>query len=798
MSAEERHEIVFQAEFCISCLSPEVIFTYKHVGECNVRKKAWGKEKSPYTCTFGKCARHLWICKFHKLKNGHAIQQTKQDLQRKGLVMGYPAVLKTPIRSGDAVRAAKVTKSRSVGMRAVSGNKDTEEVKEEVLGNGVSSVKSDERGKLRKFFSKARRKGMDVVPEPEGRPLFLFFAAKGRNKPVQVFFDSGCSDAVMREGIPGVEWQGIITKRGPFGMGGIGGLSSTTKDEWMVLVPREDGKMQAVRGYSMNKVTCDFPQFDLTRAVAAVKEDAPDNKVLQSCKLPSKVGGEVDCLLGIKYSFIHPEPIHILVESGLCIYRSKLKSHDGITNAMIGGPHESFDLCANMAGGVAQLMAHFTEGLQRFTEGAVPRIGTNPLCMEEIEYAKKAEMAIRGFYGIQDCEHFWEGSNEDLSEVIVNPRGHTGWHTRRRTTSEERIADIEAEKVCLKKDRVNNDLSLQLREDLVSFEKDMVSDTETETTPDDGELRVGDVFYLVNKETDAMEQVPTSRYALTTERAKRMEVATTEQIVDLNRNKVFDEDDVTCKGCTNSFQNSPEEIADKSENVALTEGTEDPLGIKIDVVRINLPPLDFDSCGRGGVCFSAYGEYGKVCFGKKTLMQGVRKTAKVVEGWDELTKRRKDLEFKEKSSTMILAHDRHPSLEMMLMYLGNGEHITKQTIVKVLTPDIQLGVVVHREDLAAISVTTERSDCNKTVSVFDRGRTILNMERGDIGSSVDVGAKAGLDFYKRGTDADKPTDADVLGHVEVVHRSGVVVFTLGPDCSDDVVQEAKFMDIVAG
>ena len=160
-------------------------------------------------------------------------------------------------------------------------------------------------------------------------------------------------------------------------MGGIGGLSSTTKDEWMVLVPREDGKMQAVRGYSMNKVTCDFPQFDLTRAVAAVKEDAPDNKELQSCKLPSKVGGEVDCLLGIKYSFIHPEPIHILVESGLCIYRSKLKSHDGITNAMIGGPHESFDLCANMAGGVAQLLAHFTEGLQRFREGAVPRIGRN-------------------------------------------------------------------------------------------------------------------------------------------------------------------------------------------------------------------------------------------------------------------------------------------------------------------------------------------------------------------------------------------------------------------------------------
>ena len=122
--------------------------------------------------------------------------------------MGYPAVFKPPIRSGDAVRVAKATKARSEGMRAASDNRDTENVKEDRLENGEASVKCDERGKVRKFLSTARRKGMDVVPEPEGRPLFLFFAAKGRNKPVQVFFDNGCSDAVMREGVPGVEWRG--------------------------------------------------------------------------------------------------------------------------------------------------------------------------------------------------------------------------------------------------------------------------------------------------------------------------------------------------------------------------------------------------------------------------------------------------------------------------------------------------------------------------------------------------------------------------------------------------------------
>merc|ERR1711888_186285 len=148
----------------------------------------------------------------------------------------------------------------------------------------------------------------------------------------------------------------------------------------MVLVPRADRKMQAVRGYRMNQVTCEFPEIDVASAVQAVKDDAPENLDLQACRLPSRVGGEVDCLLGIKYSYIHPEPLHTLVESGLTIYRSKLKSHDGVTDAIIGGTHESFDIFANIAGGVSQLMSHFTEGLLKFREGAVPRIGQNPTC----------------------------------------------------------------------------------------------------------------------------------------------------------------------------------------------------------------------------------------------------------------------------------------------------------------------------------------------------------------------------------------------------------------------------------
>ena len=136
---------------------------------------------------------------------------------------------------------------------------------------------------------------------PQGRPIFQFFLAKGKTAPVLTFFDDGCSDAVMREGVPGVQWEGMVTKKGPFPMGGVGGLAAQTRDEWMVLVPLANGKTQSMRCHSMTRVTADFPKLDTTKAVAEVKRAQPNNRKLQECRVPTLIGGEIDCLMGIKY-----------------------------------------------------------------------------------------------------------------------------------------------------------------------------------------------------------------------------------------------------------------------------------------------------------------------------------------------------------------------------------------------------------------------------------------------------------------------------------------------------------------
>ena len=91
------------------------------------------------------------------------------------------------------------------------------------------------------------------------------------------FFDDSCSDCIMREYVPGVQWEGVVTKKGPY-------------DEWMVLVPLANVNKQAVRCQSMTQDTADFPQCDTTRAVAEVKNNQPDNPKQQTYKVPAQIG----------------------------------------------------------------------------------------------------------------------------------------------------------------------------------------------------------------------------------------------------------------------------------------------------------------------------------------------------------------------------------------------------------------------------------------------------------------------------------------------------------------------------
>ena len=65
-------------------------------------------------------------------------------------------------------------------------------------------------------------------------------------------------------------------------------------------------------------------------------------------------GGNCDILLGMLYKSTFPIPVHSL-PNGLTIYELQITSHDPSVNAVIGGPHETFELLANQVGGASIL-----------------------------------------------------------------------------------------------------------------------------------------------------------------------------------------------------------------------------------------------------------------------------------------------------------------------------------------------------------------------------------------------------------------------------------------------------------
>ena len=340
-TSEKRKVLVSKVKLCTQCFNPELIVNNAHMKECPFNKK-----KNNFSCTSDSCKEHMWICLAHKQKNKSAMEKFRQEMQSKGHSLAMASYI--PLQACSA---------------------ETE-----------SAVKRIRRGQV--------KRNRDILPVPSGEPLFLFHATQGKTKPVNTFYDTGCSHAVFMEGIPGNQLRGQLVCRGPFSIGGVGGLTAKANDEWVASVKRADGKIQLVQGLTVDRVTSDFPMIDLAVAVSDIKSDEPSNTVLQQCTVPQLAGGAVDMLLGSKYLSIFPKEVHTL-PSGLTIYKSQLASHGGKFNSCIGGPHSSFTALAGLAGGAPQLIASFIDGLQTYRQCGAPRISSIAMSEDEIVFAKE-------------------------------------------------------------------------------------------------------------------------------------------------------------------------------------------------------------------------------------------------------------------------------------------------------------------------------------------------------------------------------------------------------------------------
>ena len=366
-SPAKRRAAAMKAGLCSQCLDPKITFTKDHLSQCPVAKK-----DQFYTCKTSGCKSHLWLCVKHKGSSGNrnALEQESARLKNKqGLDMA----------------------------NIVINNTHTT--------HGCQQVKSSINDAVKTLEQAALNSGKELLPSPEGNPLFLFFGAKGKNRCLNTFIDSGSSGVLMKTGIPGVELPGQVIRKGPITLHGVGGLTAVADDEWLTAMETKDGKLQTMQVITMKQVTTDFPRINIQEAVNEIKRDRPSNKKLQNLRLPKEVGGwDTDVLIGIEHQSLFPKEIHSL-PCGLTIFESKLLSHDGRSNAMVGGPHSTFKALAAEVGGYSQVLSMFVQGLASWRS-------FGPISLTKFEMSHDEELAA-SMRNLKD-----EGS--DYIEEILN------------------------------------------------------------------------------------------------------------------------------------------------------------------------------------------------------------------------------------------------------------------------------------------------------------------------------------------------------------------------------------------
>ena len=373
-SMELRRTLIDKVKICPQCFHPDVVYTKAHLKDCQFSKD---KKKNAYSCSVSSCKTHMWICLIHRNDNAKKMEKFRNDLQRKGINLSHTSVEELGFQS-------------------------------DVHAFNLAS---------RKLRRTEKKKGTDIVAVPEGEPLFLFHGAQGKSRPINVFYDNGCSHAVFKLGVPGVELKGQLVAKGPFHIGGVGGITTVADSEWIVLMQRTDNKKQLVQGLTVPQVTSDFPMIELGSALQALKDDDPNNRILQNCKVPAHVGGSVDVLLGSKYLSVFPEPLHSL-PNGLTIYKSKLSPHQSGYEFCIGGPHSSFHVLASISGGTAKLLANFTDGLQTFRQWGPPRIVSFP-CTNDAVDTGKPMLTYRTLTGDEEIMAYQFNQMEDTVSVDI-------------------------------------------------------------------------------------------------------------------------------------------------------------------------------------------------------------------------------------------------------------------------------------------------------------------------------------------------------------------------------------------
>ncbi len=360
MSLADKARYIAQARMCWSCLDGEYIHKpgQRHTDCVADRDKKWY-----FTCNNSKCRKMFLVCPDHAEANAEKLAKTVKWWESKGKAFSYT-----------------VSMSSVFSTSAAASNFQTDD-------------------EVTRRMRDTAPPGLPIVAPPPGEPVFMFSYARGKTRPLLVFYDPGASHAMFKEGVPGGELDAVKIRKGPIAISAAGDSQIKANDEWAVVMERYDGKRQTIIGVAADNLTSKFPLISTAGAQKEIVDYAKKNlnrnisERISKLKVPPKVGGSPDVLLGIKYQSCHPEVV-FQMPSGLFIARLRLASHDNKTTAVIGGPHSSFDAFLHRCDGdTGNVYSVFTSSLERWRKCGPPRIAGPIMTQEDTELAEISNKA---------------------------------------------------------------------------------------------------------------------------------------------------------------------------------------------------------------------------------------------------------------------------------------------------------------------------------------------------------------------------------------------------------------------
>ena len=204
----------------------------------------------------------------------------------------------------------------------------------------------------------------ECEPPIHDSAIFLFQTIQFGGITMNLFFDNGCGDMVIRkaavEKLVGLKMASQVVP-GPLLITGVGGKRSVSEDGvYAVCLPLHNGRYAKFTGLCLPEVTTEFPKYPLKEVQNDIAKGCSDKKLVKTFpKLPESVGGEVDMLIGIKNIKWFPKLVFEL-DTGLGLYNSPFVSPCG-SRGVVGGPHPKFTEIENNFKGFVNGAVYFTE-----------------------------------------------------------------------------------------------------------------------------------------------------------------------------------------------------------------------------------------------------------------------------------------------------------------------------------------------------------------------------------------------------------------------------------------------------